>query len=232
MVSSFNFKSVPHHKLKYEHSVSTKIAEPSDVVYDKETNHIFIVSDHNGGLYECETNGKIIRKAKYEGLDCEGVEIKDSFVYVADESGRKVYKYGKAALNLIQTYPLPYTGPRNSGFESITYNETKHCFVLITEKDPTVIYEMDNDFHVLRTKPFKGVRDISSARWYKGAMYLLSDLDAEILRCNPTTYEVEEEFSINVFNPEGLSFDNDGNITITSDNLQRIYYFKNPQTDT
>ena len=39
--------------------------------------------------------------------------------------------------------------------------------------------------------------------------------------------KVKEWYKIDVLNPEGLAFDADGNVTITSDNLQRIYFFKN-----
>lgn len=230
-MSSYNYKGVPHHKLKFEHFIPTEISEPSDVVYDQETNHMFVVSDHTGTLYECEISGKVIRKAPEKGLDFEGVEIKDNNVFVADESGRKVYKYNKKDLSLVYTYNTPYDGPRNSGFESLTYNETKKCFIMISEKNPIVIFEMDENFKVLKQYPFSGVRDISAARWYKGQMYLLSDMDMSIMRCDPNTYEVKEEYSINVLNPEGLAFDKNSNIIITSDKLSRIYYFKNLPTN-
>jgi hypothetical protein len=32
-----------------------------------------------------------------------------------------------------------------------------------------------------------------------------------------------------VINPEGLAFDKDGNLLITCDDMQRIYYFNNPE---
>jgi hypothetical protein len=61
-------------------------------------------------------------------------------------------------------------------------------------------------------------------------MYLLSSLDASIIKCNATSYEGEEFYQINVLNPEGLSFDAHENISITSDDLQRLYFFKNLPT--
>src|SRR5580698_8702750 len=84
LFSFTNWKDVPHCKFKFDHFKSLNgIPEPSDVVYDKDTKHLFIVSDH-GKLFECELDGKIIRKADKEGMDFEGVEVKDSFVYVSD----------------------------------------------------------------------------------------------------------------------------------------------------
>ena len=63
-------------------------------------------------------------------------------------------------------------------------------------------------------------------------MYFLSSYDQLIYRVDPNTYEVKEEFKINVSNPEGLAFDKHGKVTITSDDLQRIYFFNQLPTNT
>jgi len=231
LLLSFNYKGVPHHKFKEDHFSNVEVKEPSDIVYDAATNHFFIVND-GGTFSECDLTGKVIRTAKEKGWDFEAIEIKDDYIYIGDESARKVHKYKKSDLSLVTSYETPYSGPRNSGFESLTYNETKHCFVMVIEKNPVTLYEMDENFKTIKTMPFKGVKDISAARWYNGFMYLLSDEDMEILKCDPNTYEVLEEYSIKVLNPEGIAFDKDGNVVITSDKLQRIYYYKNlPKTN-
>ena len=223
---SFKKKEVPHCKFKFDHFKSLKkIPEPSDIVFDKETNHCFIVSDH-GKLFECDTEGNIIRKAAEEGLDFEGVEVKDSFVYVSDETPRKVYKYRKSDLSLVKVFPVSWGGAMNRAFESITYNYTKHCFILVSQ-EPVTVVEYTDDFIELARYKFHGARDMSGARWHEGKMYLLSNLDACIIRCDPNTYEPEQYYQINVLNPEGFGFDARGNVSITSDDLQRLYFFKN-----
>ena len=58
-------------------------------------------------------------------------------------------------------------------------------------------------------------------------MYLIGGKDAIIFKCDHNTYELQEYYNIPVLNPEGLAFDAAGNVTITSDDLQRIYFFKN-----
>lgn len=224
---SASFKSdVPHCAFKYESSKVLKhIPEPSDVVYDKDTKHLFIVSDH-GILFECDTTGNIIRKAATEGLDFEGVEVTDSFVYVSDETPRTIYKYLKSDLSLVKTYLVTWGGGINKAFESITYNATKKCFVLVSEA-PSVIIEYDDHFKELDRFPFHGTRDVSGARWYNGDLYLVGSKDRMIIRCDATTYAVKGYYNIDVVNPEGLTFDAQGNVTMTSDDLQRIYFFKN-----
>ena len=219
-------KDKPHCKFKFDHFRSLKhIPEPSDIVYDKETNHYFIVSDH-GKLFECDTAGNIIRKAAKEGMDFEGVEVKDSFVYVSDESPRKVYKYRKSDLSLVKEYNVSWGGAINKAFESITYNYAKKCFVLVSQA-PVVVVEYDDNFKETNRYRFHNARDISDARWYNGDIYLLSSLDETIFKCDAESYEVKEFYKINVFNPEGLAFDGEGNVRVTSDDLQRLYFFKN-----
>ena len=223
---SFKQKALPHCKFKFDHyKALKKIPEPSDIVFDKETNHTFIVSDH-GKLFECDLEGNIIRKAHEEGIDFEGVEIKDSFIYVSDETPRKVYQYRKSDLSLVKVYTVSWGGAMNRAFESITYNYTKNCFVLVAQA-PVTIIEYTADFKEINRYQFRGVRDMSGARWYNGDMYLLSNLDACIIKCDANTYEAKEYYKINVLNPEGISFDAGGNVSITSDDLQRLYFFKN-----
>jgi DNA-binding beta-propeller fold protein YncE len=56
-------------------------------------------------------------------------------------------------------------------------------------------------------------------------MYLLANKDRRIIKCDATDYSVLEDYLINVLNPEGFDFDKDDNIYVTSDDLQRIYFF-------
>lgn len=221
--------STPFRKIKYSSKFPVSVPEPSDVVFDKETHHLFIPSD-NGILYECDSLGRVIRKAETLGWDFEGVEIKGNSVYVSDESSRKIYKYNKKDLTIETVYSVPYHGGRNEGFESITYNENKKCFVLISEKNPVSIIELNDNFEIINQQIFKASRDISSARWFNGQMYLLSDEDRCILQCDPYTYKVNHVFQIDVINPEGISFDNSGNVLIAADDIQYLYYFNSLST--
>ncbi len=180
---------------------------------------------YSGKLFECELSGKIIRKAKFEGLDFEGVELKDEFVYVSDESGRMVYKYKQGDLSLVKSYPVKWEGAINKAYESIAYNYAKKCFVLVAEK-PATIVEFDENFNELKRYPFRYAKDVSGARWHNNALYLVSSGNNCIFKCNPVNYQVIAKYNINVINAEGMAFDSSGKVTITSDDLQRIYYFK------
>jgi hypothetical protein len=51
-----------------------------------------------------------------------------------------------------------------------------------------------------------------------------------LIKVNPDTYDVIQKWSLPVINPEGLAFDKDGNLLITCDDMQRLYYFNHPET--
>ena len=222
-------KSIPHTKFKADHfSALRHIPEPSGITYDQQTGTFYVVSDH-GILFECDSSFRILREADEEGMDFEGVVIKDSFIYVSDESPRFVYKYRKRDLAFIKKYPVNWGDAMNKAFESITYNEVKRCFVLVSQQ-PVAIIEYDSNFHETERYSFHGARDISDAAWHNGVLYLLSNMDQCIFKCDPLTYEPLACYHVNVLNPEGLTFNDRGEVFITSDDLQRIYFFKNLPT--
>ncbi|NCX96594.1 MAG: hypothetical protein EBX41_09365 [Chitinophagia bacterium] len=200
-----------------------KVPESSDVIYDSTDNSLYIVSDQ-GGLYQCDTAGKVLRKAPQGGLDYEGIEIKDSFIYVSDETARRVMKYNKSDLALIRSYNVAWGGGINKAYESIVFNPAKNCFILISEQ-PADIVECDTNFNQIAKYSFKA-KDISGARFYKDKLYLLSDLEATVFICNPRTYQKLESYKVKVNNPEGIAFNNHNETLIVSDNMQTLFYFK------
>ncbi len=211
--------------LKANRFVSIKVPEPSDIAFDESGNFLYIVSD-NGFLYECNPEGKILRKAAFEGMDFEGVEVRGKYVYVVDESLRQIHKFDRANLQKDKSWYVPYSGGRNKGYESLAYNPTKEKFVVITEKDPIVIKELNEDFIAVSEYSFTAARDISAARFHNGYIFLLSDEDRTIFMCDPENYEVLKSWKINVLNPEGIAFDQDGNMIIAADDLERLYFFE------
>jgi len=212
--------------IKHTGWISLKVPEPSDLALGLSQN-LFIVSD-NGYLFETDLKGKIIRKAKFSGTDFEGVYATEKGVFVVDESPRKIFLFDPLSLEVKSTFTIPYSGARNKGFESITYNEVKKSFVLITEHDPLVIFELDSMFRMTNQMEWNFASDISSATWHNGFIWLLSDEDMTIFKCDPVTYTPLNKWKINVINPEGISFDPSGNLLILSDDMARLYFFENP----
>lgn len=222
-------KKIKTPKLKFESSISLKIPEPSDITLSPSGNSFYIVSD-DAILFETDLQGTVLRKSNViKGIDFEGVWSDDKYVYVADETARKIHLYEHQDLKHVKTLNFSYSGGRNKGVESITYNKAKQVFVLITETDPSIIFETDSNFIQLNEKEWKASRDVSAATYHEDHIWLLSDEDMTVFKCNPLTYEVVGKWKINVLNPEGIAFDKNNRMIILSDDLERMYFFSHPE---
>ena len=212
-----------------EKFISLEIPEPSDVCFRPDGKSMFIVSD-NGSLFETDTEGKIIRKADYTGLDDEAVYVDEKYVYAVEEVTRKIKIFDINTLKLERTVNLPYSGGRNKGYEAFTFNKAKNKFVILTEKDPVYLFELDNDLKVVNEINMSNMaRDISAATYYGNFLWLLSDEDMTVFKLDPNSYEVLGKWSVPIINPEGIAFDKSGNMLIQSDDMKRLYFFKNPE---
>ncbi|MCS6933763.1 MAG: SdiA-regulated domain-containing protein [Chitinophagales bacterium] len=205
------------------------IPEPSDICYSPSTQSYFIVSD-KGVLYEVDTNLRFVRKADLAGYDFEGVYADSNKVYVCDETMRRVFALNVRTLQQEEVRPVPYHGGRNLGYESITWNPARNCFVMAIEKDPTRLVEFDRQFVQLREVNLKNKGDISSLTYYNNFIYALSDEKRVVYRLHPETYRIEATYTLRgILNPEGLCFTNQGEMLVLSDDLQMIFrYNLNP----
>lgn len=211
-------------KLKPLNQYHLSIPEPSDVCLSADGKSLWIVSD-NGLVFKTDLKGQVVSKLPFTAFDLEAVYADGAYVYAVDERTRKVHKLSPLTGNQIRMAEVPYMASRNKGFESLTYNQTKRCFVLITEKDPTLIMEADTSFRVFNEVDYKGPSDISSCCWHNGKFYILSDEAHQIWECDPVNYQPERKWDIPVINPEGLAFDQDGNLLIVSDDRGILYNF-------
>jgi uncharacterized protein YjiK len=212
-------------KIKPLKSFHTEVKEPSDIALHPTKDTYFVVSD-NGFLHEVDSLGKILRTADFEGFDTEGVWAKDGFVYVVEEMVRKIRVFAIDDLTLVRTVTVPYQGGRNKAYEAITFNPVRNRFILITEKDPVYLFELDENLTVQNEIELKKIaRDISAATFHNGFLWLLSDEDREIIQMNPQTYEVIQRWVIPVNNPEGIVFNRKGELIIVSDDMEKFYFF-------
>jgi len=215
--------------LKYTAWASLRISDASGIT--KAGNHYFIAND-KGGLYEVDGMGKIIRQREL-GWDNEDICTVNGNLYVMDESTRRIFVVDTQTLKVSAVHVLSYEGPRNLGLESLAYIADKHEFVAISEKQPSVMFLLDDNFHVLSQFQVKGFNDISGATYYDHKLYILSDEDHVLVKVdpdklNPDDFTWEKKWNIPIYNPEGVCFDEDGTMRIVSDQCRRIYIFPNP----
>jgi sugar lactone lactonase YvrE len=204
------------------------IVEPSDICLHPDGVSMLIVSD-KGVLFQTDENGAVLTRASFQGNDFEGVYSHAGKIYVAEERNRLVHRFNPDGLVLEQTFSIPYDGKRNSGYESIVYNPAREVFLLIIEKDPVTIIELDDTFQVKATIPFAAASDISAATWHDGALWLLSDEERAVLKLAPDRYEVLGRWNIpSVKKPEGLVFAGDS-MLVVCDKEHRLYFFTAPR---
>ncbi len=200
------------------------VAEPSDMCLTPSGEHFYIVSD-NGFLVKTNLDFQQIQKAEKELYDPEAVFCDSAFIYVVEERSRNLILFDHISLKPIRTLHFPYSGGRNKGYEAFTYNLEKQTFILITEREPIIVFELDKTFKVFNQFEFDYRGDISSASWYKGKLWLLSDENMELLRINTDDYSIEHVYELPVINPEGFQIMPDGRLIVLSDDMQRAYYF-------
>ncbi|WP_326984384.1 SdiA-regulated domain-containing protein [Chryseobacterium sp. MYb264] len=209
--------------------INIRVPEPSDIVLHPDGNSFFIVSD-NGYLFETDLKGNIIRKADYKGLDNEGVYADEHYVYAVEEFSRAIAVLDLKTLKLERRIYIPYSGGRNSGYEAMTFNKAKGKFLLFTEKNPIYLIELDPDFKEYNRIDISELsRDVSAATFYHDHLWILGDESMTLYKLDPNTYEKLAEWKLPIVNPEGMTFDRQGNLVILSDDMQTMYYFKNPE---
>jgi uncharacterized protein YjiK len=227
-----SFKNEPHKstKPKVKHlkpfwHKSVNIDEPSDIsISNGNPTHFFVVGNR-GTLAEIDDNGHVLRHTRPDGSDYEAVCVKDNMIYAIDESLRRVDVIDTADFKVKKNYFIPFAGARNKSYEGLTYNPKSKRFVTVIEK-PGVIVELNEDMQIVGQTYSKKFRELSSITYYDGFMWLLSDEDHRIMKANATDYSVIDEWEIPVINPEGIAFDNAGNILIMSDDEATLYKFK------
>lgn len=223
LISVFAFSQTI--KIKPIEKFSTNVEEPSDITIAPWDEKVFYMVSDNGYLHQTDSKGQIQKTATYRGLDFEAVYAFGDKIYAVEEFSRRINIFDKD-LNLIRSKTIPYGGGRNKGYEAFTFNQAKKCFVMLTEKDPLLLFELNESLEVINEiRLEKLARDISSATFYNNHLYLLSDDDREVIKLNPSNYEVIQRWQIPIINPEGFVFLKDGKLMVVSDDRAMIYIF-------
>jgi uncharacterized protein YjiK len=204
--------------------IKIHVAEPSDIIMKEDGTGYFIASD-NGYLHETDLNGRITRTAPFAGYDFEGIYRDKEHIYISDETLREVLVYDIKTFELIRLVKIENHGGRNLGCESITFNPTTNHFIMATEKDPQMIYEMDENFQILNQRSIAAIHEISSATFYEGHLYFLSDEQMTVFELDPADFKIVKRWKIPVLNPEGICFNPAGELLIVSDDLAKLFNF-------
>lgn len=211
--------------------VPVQVKEPSDMTPVPGSNgqHFYVVSD-NGYVAEIDQSGRLVRRSGEIAFDLEACLFHDGSLMVVDERARRILWLDTADFNVQRRLTMPYGGGRNKAYEALAWHPGKERYLLITERDPVVVFELDREMRTMNEVPFdRSVRDISSGVFHEGYLWLLSDMDMLVLRCHPDDYRILERYRVPVINPEGMAFGADGALHVISDDRQRMYTFQLPR---
>jgi uncharacterized protein YjiK len=211
-------------KLKPTEKKFVQVKEPSDISLSPDQKFFFIVSD-DGMLVKTDLDFKPVQSATKELYDPEAVYVDDSYVYVVEERTRNLLLFDINTLEVVRIRNYPYNGGRNKGYEAFTLNVAKDKFIMLTEKEPIWLFELDKQLNIENQIEFIYRGDISAATYHQNKLWFLSDENMEVLQINPNNYQIEKIYSIPVINPEGLAFLPDGRLVVVSDDMQKAYYF-------
>jgi uncharacterized protein YjiK len=223
----FSFKADNAIKIKYTKTFTTAVPEPSDACLSANEQSLFVVSD-DGFLFETDLEGKILRKSNVVGIDFEAICLANDLLYISDESARKIYCVNPVDLTIHKTFNLNYSAGRNSGFEAIASNEASKLFYLVSEKSPIVIRVYNELFQQVNEINFDATSDISGACYFQNNLWLLSDEEHLMMQLDEN-YKVVKQFDFKILNPEGFFFNKQGDLTVISDDMAKLYQFEATQ---
>ena len=216
----------PHYKnLKPFYKHDLKIDEPSDICMSSDDPSHFYIVGNRGNICLVDSNGNVLSKTKQDGGDYEACCVKDHQLYVMDESMRRIYVMDEKDLKIRKTMQVAYSGGRNKGFEGITYIPSQKKFILVIEK-PAIIIELNEQLQVINEMRPKGLWELSAVTYHDNFLWLLSDEGHKVMKVNPDGYDIVDQWNIPVVNPEGITFDANGNLLIVSDDMGKLYKFK------
>jgi uncharacterized protein YjiK len=217
--------SVKPEKIKAVSKHKINIPEPSDIVYDRSRSLFYVVSD-KGYLYTLSEDYKQAKRVAEEGIDLEGVCLFNNNLLVLDETTRRVFEFEKENFTLKRTRTYPYNGARNKGYESIACNPENNSLILITEKDPLILLELDNNWNIVNERRLpRPMKEIAAAMFHNNQWWLLSDEDSCIYILEKENFTLTRILTFDIHNPEGIAIGPKGNLLILSDDLQTIYDF-------
>ncbi|MEN8193844.1 MAG: SdiA-regulated domain-containing protein [Bacteroidota bacterium] len=215
-------------KLELISSFNLQVDEPSGLCFSLDMESLWTVSDNTRKVYKIDLTGKTQKTLSYTGNDLEGVAInpKDSTIWVAEENLSQIVQLDTLGNELNR---ITVTGAGGgSGLEGITINSANNHFILLKEKNPGVLIELDEEFNLLEYKRISFANDYSGI-FYESQnqhLWIVSDQNEKVYKCDMEGV-VLIEYPIDVDKAEGIAVDiNNDLVYVVSDDTEKLYVFE------
>jgi len=204
------------------------VIEPSGLTLTSDQSGFWTVSDEDSSLYELDSFGSIIKRIKVDGFDLEGVTvIDDSTIAVVLERTREVVILDTTGTEM-KRMKINLGGELNLGLEGITYNESIKHFFVVSEKNPSLLFELDENLNEVRRDTIKFAADVSGIYYDENdsLLWILSDEDQLIIKAD-MELNIITKFKISVLQPEGITINSKGDrMYIISDIEEKLFVYK------
>ena len=225
--SETNSKPTKLHPLEKISAFSTRVPEPSGLVYYKKHKTLLTVSDQNSTVYEISLEGKIINSFQLSSIDMEGIALtrNEDTLIIASEHSQSIDTYLFNG-DKISSLTIPVATESKHSLEGVTIDKGNNLFV-INEKKPCMLLKFSSGKEIFRKK-ITWAEDLSDIFFdtESNCLWVLSDESAKVMKLS-LKGELIAEYSIPFNNGEGITIYN-GRIYIINDTNGKLYVFRKP----
>lgn len=209
--------------------VSIPVESPSGLVLSADKQSLWTVSDNpSGDIYQISLNGDILTSVSYNGIDLEGITLNhlDSTFWVVEEnSGEAVHVDDNG--NEIQRVAVSGSAEGSGGLEGITIRPENGHFLMLKEKDPGVLIELDDEFNLVQYTRLYFADDYAGMDYdpVENTLWIVSDQDQKVYKCD-TSGNVLKSYSIALTKMEGIAVDIENkSVYLVNDEKDKMYVY-------
>lgn len=187
------------------------------------------VSDSLSIIYLINREGETVRTLDYNGDNTEGVAYNpDAYeLFVVEENTNEVVQLDTNGTEINRFAVELDNKVKRHGLEGITYNPSNDHLYVISEKLPSLLFEMTKDGTILNTNEINFAEDFSSVYYdsHLDMLWILSDDSKTLTRCNLDGKQ-DKTWETGVKKGEGVVVDSEGDrVYIISDGDSKLYIF-------
>ncbi len=194
--------------------IRLEIDGQSDIAFNPVKNE-YIISCFNGYVYILDSSLKILKRTFVENAVFGSVLYKKSSIYLSDDSTKRFYRIILPAHRVIDKKfrIIGISANEKVSVVGMAFDDEKDEWIIIQDLDPVRINFYDGDLRFLKKDRLNGISSITSSAAYGHFLYLL-DVKGTIYKLNSTDLKVANSWAVDVEEPQGICFNEEGNIII------------------
>ena len=184
------------------------VKEPSDLCLSPDRQSLWTVSDEEGEVFQMSLTGKVLRHFKSNLPDLEGITtVGESSLAILSERNRELEIVDYDG-NVQSRSKIDMPGERNSGPESVTFDEAASVFYTLKEQSPGLLLTLDRNLHEISRTSLNFAQDYSAMSYEatRGHLWVMSDQSKSMFVLD-SNMKIQTAFSANIPQPEGMSVD-------------------------